>query len=83
MRDFSGVVLFTDEAPVFELVDGLFHITQRFGEHEFRQVMRPAVYFQAIAEAVAVSREYRSGRSAEVLPFPVHAGISALGSPSK
>lgn len=75
---------FVEEPPEFEFHDGLFHITTKIGGCRFERVMRPSVFFEAIAKAVDTSRKYRGrGAVVSIVPRDKHQAASASGSPSK
>lgn len=60
-----------EEVSSIEFREGLFYLTDDFGDFQIRRAMRPSTFLRCVAGAAQVAREYDVWRrqSADVLPF--------------
>jgi hypothetical protein len=78
MPVFAVAATLVEEPPQFEYRDGMFYATTFDG---YCRCFRPITFFQMLAQAAQVAREYRVV-SGEVVDFAAHAA-AVSGRPSK
>lgn len=62
-----------EDVSSIEFRDGLFYLTDDFGDFQIRRAMRPSTFLRCVAGAAEVAREYDAWRRSpsEVIPlFP-------------
>lgn len=64
-----------EDVSSIEFKDGLFYLTDDFGDFQIRRAMRPSTFLRCVAGAAEVAREYDKWRrqSGDVIIFPGHA----------
>lgn len=64
-------VYICEDVSSIEFKDGLFYLTDDFGDFQIRRAMRPATFLRCVAGAAAIAREYDAWRrqSGEVIPL--------------
>jgi len=68
-------IIFVTEPPVFDIRDGLVHITQKIGEATtIERVMLLSTFIETIAMAQKALRDYERSGTARVIAFPTKAG---------
>lgn len=70
----DGVYVCEDVSNI-EFIDGLFYLTDDFGDFQIRRAMRPSTFLRCVAGAAEVAREYDVWRRCpgKVIAFPGHA----------
>lgn len=74
-RAASDGIYICEDVSSIEFKDGLFYLTDDFGDFQIRRAMRPSTFLRCVAGAVQVAREYDKWRRepGEVIIFPLHA----------
>lgn len=61
-RKAAEAVYVCEDVSSIEFKDGLFYLTDDFGDFQIRRAMRPSTFLRCVAGAAQVAREYDTWR---------------------
>lgn len=65
----ADAVYVCEDVSSIEFRDGLFYLTDDFGDFSIRRAMRPSTFFKCVHGAMALVRKFEGGQCGNVVPM--------------